>query len=153
DLAEAVDALLALLGRLVLVSRHRHARHAEEKARIDPVVAGLDAGAGEHAARRPFARGFRAIAGLEDIDDARDHLDRFGFDTARAGDRAHLDALAAAGAGIGHRGGPFGQGGFEGHRHTRESIVSWPSMKPRPDKAGMFAKRRKVGSSPRKHRS
>ena len=43
DLAKAVDALTAPLRRLILVSRHRHPRHAEHEARIDAVVAGLDA--------------------------------------------------------------------------------------------------------------
>jgi hypothetical protein len=55
DQAEALDAGLALLARLVLRARHRDARHVEQKARIDAVVADLDALAREHAGARPFA--------------------------------------------------------------------------------------------------
>ena len=139
DLAEAVDALTAPLRRLILVSRHRHPRHAEHEARIDAVVAGLDAFAAEHARIRPFARGLRAVAGAQDVDDAGDHGDGLGVHAAGAGDRTDLDALAAAGAGVRHRLDACGQRGFEGGGHAGttfhspsrgEITASTPATKP-----------------------
>src|SRR5262249_58431906 len=50
------------IARLILAPRHRHPCHAEQEARIDAVVAGLDAFAAKHAGARPFARGVRAVA-------------------------------------------------------------------------------------------
>src|SRR5438477_12496826 len=100
DLTKAFDALAALLVRVMPMSRHRDSRHAEEEARIDAVIAGLDALAGEHAGARPFARGFRTVPRAQNVDDAIDHGPRLGLDTARPGHRADLDAFAATGAGI-----------------------------------------------------
>ena len=124
DLAEAVDALTPPLRRLILVSRHRHPRHAEHEARIDAVVAGLDAFAAEHARVRPFARRLRAVAGAQDVDDAGDHGDGLGVHAAGAGDRTDLDALAAAGAGVRHRLDACGQRGFEGGGHAGTTFHS-----------------------------
>ena len=42
----------------------------QHEARIDAVVAGLDAFAGEHAGVGPLARRVRAVAGLQNVDDA-----------------------------------------------------------------------------------
>src|SRR5262249_60045575 len=103
DLAESLDAMAALLARLVLAPRHRHPRHAEQETRIDAVVASLDAFAGEHAGARPLARGLRTVAGAQNVDDAGDDRARLGVDAAGAGHRTDLDAFAAARAGIGHR--------------------------------------------------
>ena len=55
DLAETFNPGPALLRRFILLPRHGDPRHAEKKARIDPVVAGLDAFARQHAGIRPFA--------------------------------------------------------------------------------------------------
>ena len=55
DLAEAVDAQPAPVLRFVLGARHGDARHHQQEARIDPVVAGLDALAAEHAGVGPVA--------------------------------------------------------------------------------------------------
>ena len=123
DLAEAVDPLTTSLRRFIPMSRHRDPRHAEHEARIDPVVAGLDAFAGEHAGIRPFARGLRAVAGAQDVDDAGDHSDGLGVHAAGAGDRADLDTLAAAGAGVRHRLNACGQSGLEGGGHTGTTFV------------------------------
>ena len=104
-----------------VVPRHGDPRHAEQEARIDAVVAGLDALAAEHAGIRPFARGFRAVAGAQNVENAADHRDRLGLDAAGPGDRADLDAFAAARAGVGHRLDACGQRGFEslGHAASR----------------------------------
>src|SRR5947209_4039243 len=118
DLAEAFHALATLLARLVPAPRHRHPRHAEQKARIDAVVAGLDALAAEDASVRPFARGFRAVAGPQNVDDTGDHCARLGIDATRARHRAHLDAFAAARASIGHRSNACGERAFEGLGHA-----------------------------------
>src|SRR5262245_57763686 len=96
DLAEAFNAVAALLARLIAVPRHRHACHAKQKARIDAVVAGLDALAAEDASVRPFARGLRPVAGPQNVDDAGDHRGGLGIDATRSRDRADLDAFAAA---------------------------------------------------------
>src|SRR5262249_9222381 len=87
--------------------------HAEQETRIDAVVAGLDAFAGEYAGARPFARGVRTLARAQNIDDAGDDRARLGVDAAGAGHRTDLDAFAAARAGIGHRRDACGQPGFE----------------------------------------
>src|ERR1051325_4603243 len=103
DLAEAFDALAALLARLIPVPRHRHPCHAEQKPRIDAVVAGLDTFAAEDASVRPSTGGIRPVAGPQNINDAGDHRRWLGVDAAGPGDRADLDAFAAARASIGHR--------------------------------------------------
>ena len=57
DLAEASTPACAAARSVVLRLGHGDARHAEQEARIDAVVAGLDAFAAEHAAFAPiFAR-------------------------------------------------------------------------------------------------
>ena len=66
DLAKSFDPVAALRGRLVIVPRHHHPRHVEHEARIDAVVAGLDAFAGEHAGVRPLARRFRAVTAFSE---------------------------------------------------------------------------------------
>ena len=130
DLAEAVDALPPPLRRLISVSRHRDPRHAKHEARIDAVVAGLDAFAGKHAGIRPLARGLRAVTGAQDVDDAGDHRDGLGVHAAGAGDRADFDAFAAAGAGVRHRLDACGQRGFESGGHAGHELSSANS---RPD--------------------
>src|SRR6185437_926011 len=101
DQARAVDPELALLTRLVLGARHGDARHVEQEARVDAVVADLDALARKHAGIGPFARGFRPVAGAYDVEHARDRLARIGVgDPGRPGDRARLEAFAALGAGV-----------------------------------------------------
>jgi hypothetical protein len=138
DLAESLDPVAALLARLVLASRHRHPCHAEQETRVDAVVAGLDAFAGEHAGVRPFARCIRAVTGSHNVDDAVDDGARLGVDAARPGHRTDLDALAAARAGIGHGRDACGERGFE-CVHRAASRSAWPrllrprdELKPRP---------------------
>src|SRR5262249_21164317 len=118
DLAEALDPLAALLARLVPAPRHGDPCHPEHETRIDAVVARLDAFRAEHAGVRPLVRSPRATAGSQNVDDAADHRARLGVNPACARDRADLDAFAAAGAGIGHRGDACGQGGFERLAHA-----------------------------------
>src|SRR5262245_465975 len=124
DLAEAIDALAALLARLQRAPRHRHSRHAEHEPRIDAVVAGLDAFAGEHAGVRPFARRLGAGAGAQNVDDAGDDRARLGFDAPGSGHRADLDALAAAGAGVRHGGDACLQCALEGFAHAASVRLS-----------------------------
>ena len=115
--AESLDAAAALRRRLALGARHLHPRHVEEKPRIDAIVARLDAFARQHAAARPFARRLVAGAVAQNVDDAGDDLDGIlpllGGQPGGCGDRADLDAFAAAGAGVGHGVGARHQGGFE----------------------------------------
>ena len=118
DLAEALDPVTALFGGLVPASRHRDPRHAEQKTRIDAVIAGPDAFSGEHAGVRPFARCFRAIARSHNIDDPIDHRAWFGRNAARSRHRADLDAFAATRAGIGHSRDACGERGFECLAHA-----------------------------------
>ena len=78
DLAEAFDAVAAL-DRRVSWPAPSDARHVKEESRIDAVVAGLDAVAGEQAAARPFARRVVARAVVtrampQNVDDAADHM-------------------------------------------------------------------------------
>src|SRR6266542_584430 len=124
DLAESLDALAALVARLILAPRHRHPRHAEQEPRIDAVVAGLDAFAAEHAGVRPFARGLRAVAGSQNVDDPADHRARLGVNAARARHRADLDAFAAARASIGHRRDACGQRSLERLAHAASQSAS-----------------------------
>ena len=48
---------------------------------------------------------------------------RLGVHAAGAGDRADLDALAAAGAGVRHRLNACGQSGFEGGGHAGTTFI------------------------------
>src|SRR5580692_2004073 len=101
DLAERFDAVAALRHRLLGV-RHLDARHVKQEARIDAVVAGLDAFAGQQAPARPFARGLVALAVAHDVDDAVDDVDGIlpllDRQTRGFRSRANLDAFAATGA-------------------------------------------------------
>ena len=72
--AETFDAVLALRHGVVFGVHHGDARHVQQEPRIDAVVAGLDAVAGEEAARRPFARRFVAFAAPQKVDDAVDDV-------------------------------------------------------------------------------
>src|ERR1700692_855094 len=92
--AETFDAVAALRRRVVLGAHHGDAGHVQQEARIDAVIAGLDAVAGQQAAARPFARRVVALAVTQNVDDAVDDLDRilplFGGETGRRGRRADL---------------------------------------------------------------
>src|SRR5262252_5590801 len=118
DLAEAFDALAALLAHLLRAPRHCHPCHAEQKAWIDAVVTGFDALAAENASVRPFARGLRAVAGPQNVDDTGDHRGGRGIHATRARHRADFDAFAAARASIGHRRNACGERSFEGLGHA-----------------------------------
>src|SRR5262249_37397249 len=123
DLAEAFHAVAALPARLVPTARHRHSCHAEQKARIDAIVAGLDALAAEDASVRPFTRGLRPVAGPQNVDDAGDYRGWLGIDAAGPGDRADLDAFAAARARIGHRRNACGERTFEALGHASSQCL------------------------------
>src|ERR671935_460656 len=123
DLAKAFHALAALLARLVSTPRHRHPCHAEHEAWIDAIVAGLDALAAEDASVRPFTRGLRAVAGPQNVDDAGDYRGWLGIDAAGSGDRADLDAFAAARASIGHRRDACGERTFEALGHASSQCL------------------------------
>src|SRR5262245_5218549 len=140
DLAESLDAMAALVARLVFAPRHRHPCHAEQKTRIDAVVAGLDAFAAEHAGARPFARGVGTVAGAQNVDDAGDDRARLGVDTARPRHRTYLDAFAAARAGIGHRRDACGQRGFECVGHAASGSTGPRLPRPRDGLKPGFAK-------------
>jgi hypothetical protein len=119
DFAETIEAIFALCRR-VGPARHLYPRHVQQEARIDAIVAGLDAFARENAGIGPFARGVIALAGAHNVDDAAN--DRGGIlhlvrrESAWTGNRANLNAFAATGAGIGHGLCAPIQGGFEGLR-------------------------------------
>ena len=117
DLAEALDPLTALLRPLLLLAGHGQARHAQQEARIDAVVAGLDAFPAEQARVRPIARGLRPLAGAQDLDNAVDDAARRGVNSAGARDRAHFHAFAAAGARVRHRVHACRQRRFKGLGH------------------------------------
>ena len=56
--------------------------------------------------------GFVAVAVAQDVDHAGEHRARLGVgDAGGFGDRAGLEALAALGAGVGHRGDAVGKRG------------------------------------------
>src|SRR5260370_19345998 len=84
-------------GQLVLGLRDAEARHGQQEARIDTVVARLDTFSTEHAGRCPFARRFRTISRAHKVEHAAD--DVFGPRVRDAGGfhaRTNLDALAAS---------------------------------------------------------
>src|SRR5262249_9775510 len=145
DLAESLDPVAALVARLILAPRHRHPRHAEQKTRIDAVVAGLDAFAAEHAGARPLARGVRTVAGAPNVGGPGDARARLAVDAARPRRRTAVDAFAAARAGIGHRRDACGQRGFEslGHAASRSTAPRLPC--PRDGLKPGFAKDLLVG--------
>ena len=124
DLAEAVDAAAALGRRIGLGPRHGDSRHAEKKARIDAIVAGLDAFARKHARVGPLARRFIALAETQNVDDAVDHVARLGGDAAGSRDRTDFDAFAAAGARIDHAVDAGLQRGFERLGHSCHEVRS-----------------------------
>ena len=112
--------------------RHLDARHIEQEARIDAVVAGLDAFAGQEAPARPFARGLVAFAVAHDVDDAVDDVHRIlpllDRQTGGFRGRADLDTFAATGASVRHGVGARLQRGLErsglwllGHKRQRSA--------------------------------
>src|SRR5260370_12333248 len=84
DLAEAIDSVAALLARLLPAPRHGDSCHAEQEARVDAVIARLDAFAREDAGVRPLARCFRTIASTHNVDDPVDDRARLGRKPARS---------------------------------------------------------------------
>jgi hypothetical protein len=121
------------------MTRHFHARHRQQETRVDAVVAGRDAVAGQHAAFGPGFRGGRPLTQAHDIEHAGNHaLGRGRADARRAGHRTNLDALAALGAGIEHFGRACVERPFEGRfAHAKFSIpaaeknfISLPGRRP-----------------------
>ena len=70
---------------VLVVPHHREPRHRQQEARIDAVVAGLDALAAGHAGLGPFLGFRRALAEAQDVEHAGDHGLR---DRRRRGPRA-----------------------------------------------------------------
>jgi hypothetical protein len=101
--------------------RHRDARHAEQKTRINAVIACLDAFAREQTGARPLARRIVAGATAQQIDDAADDLGRilplFSSEPGRLSRRTDFDAFAAARASVDHGVDAFLQCGFEARSH------------------------------------
>src|SRR5207302_6266409 len=56
ELAEVDDTLTPARRRLLALARHGDARHRQQEARVDALVARLDAFAAQHAGTRPAAR-------------------------------------------------------------------------------------------------
>ena len=99
---------------VLVVPHHGEPRHGQEEARIDAVVAGLDAFAAGHAGLGPFLGFRRALAEAQNVEHAGHHGLRVGAAEARGrGDRADLEALAAFGAGVEHVVDAAGEGLFE----------------------------------------
>jgi hypothetical protein len=116
DRAIAHHALAPPILRGVLRFRRGDPRHRQHEARIDAVVAGLDALAGEDAALRPFVRGLGPAARAQNVEHARHHRLWLGVrDAHRLLHRAGLDTFAATGAGVENVLDAALQGGFKGH--------------------------------------
>ena len=124
------DAGAAPRGQVGFLSPHRAARHGEQEARIDAVIAGLDAMAAQHAGGRPFPGSFRAVAAAHEIDHARDDIGGRGpGEVGGRHARTDLDAFAASGAGIEHVVDALVQGGFEAEvGHGRRSLGNGDSI-------------------------
>src|SRR6266849_9250911 len=122
QLAEIPDALPPARGHLVAALCHRDARHGEQEAWIDGLVAGLDAFAAEYAGRGPFARGFGPIAGAHQIEHAANDGFGGGGHAGRVGDRTGLDAFSAARACVDHRVDARVQGAFKRHAHGTRNL-------------------------------
>src|SRR5258707_15314492 len=122
DLAEAIDSVAALIARLIPAPRRGDSCHAEQEARVDAVIARLDAFAREDAGVRPLARCFRTIASTHNVDDPVDDRARLGGNAARSRHRANLDAFAAARAGVGHCRDACGERGFECLAHAAHCL-------------------------------
>ena len=102
-LAELDHAVVAAIGEIKILSPHSAPRHRQKEARIDAIVAGLDAGPAQHAGCCPPAGRVRPIAGSQELDDAgHDGLRRFLGDIRRCHTWASLHTFAASGAGIEH---------------------------------------------------
>src|SRR6516164_609149 len=119
--AKTLDPVPATVVERVLLTSHGEARHAEQEARIDAIVARLDAFAGQHARIRPFARRWSAGAEPQYIDHAVDDGAWLRLDAAGARHRADLDALAAARTGVEHGVDAFRQSLLERVAHAGPS--------------------------------
>ncbi len=103
NLAELGDAGLAPFGHVLRCPQHGEPRHRQQEARVDAVVACLDAFAAGHAGLGPFLGFLGALAGPQDVEHAGHHGLRVG--AAEAGgfrDRTCFEAGAALGAGVEH---------------------------------------------------
>jgi hypothetical protein len=133
DGTKTLDAAAALCRRVVLRLRHGDPRHAEQEARVDAVVASLDAVAGEQTALGPLARRLVALAVAEDVDDAADDgggiFARLGAQSGGSGRRTHFDAFAAARAGVEHLVSAGLQGRFEALGHDYKVTPARPGLK------------------------
>ena len=76
DQPVGVKAGAALGGRVLLPVRRGDPRHVQQEARIDAVIAGLDAFAGQQAAAGPFLGRGIALLTANNVDDAGNDLDR-----------------------------------------------------------------------------
>jgi hypothetical protein len=114
EIAVPLHAEAAPVGQLASGLGEGEACHRQQEARIDAVIAGLDALAAEHARCGPSARRFGSIAAAYDVEHAADDVlrarirDAGGF---HAG--ADLDTFAAPRAGIEHVRDAFVEGRLE----------------------------------------
>src|SRR4029453_17313682 len=91
------------VGQFALGLRHGEACHGKKEARIDTVVARLDALAASHAGRCPFALRLWSIAAPYDVKHtADDVVGTCGRDAGRFYARTDLDTFAAPRAGVEH---------------------------------------------------
>jgi hypothetical protein len=98
----------------VIGLRDAEARHGQQEARIDAIIARLDTFSTEHAGCGPFARRLRTISGAYKVEHAADDVagprvrDARGFHA-----RTNLNALAASRAGVEHVFDTFAQSRLE----------------------------------------
>src|SRR5262245_15478883 len=118
DFPKILDTDSPSFGRFVPGTRHRNARHVQEKARVDTVIAGLDAFAAEYAGAGPFSRQIGSFASSDDVENARDRRPGIAArDACGLLDGTGLEALAAGRAGVDHRVNAGSQGHCEGAGH------------------------------------
>src|SRR4029077_9455921 len=101
DAPEALDPFAPAYREFILAG-DLNPRHGQQEARIDPVVADLDALPARDARAGPSARRGGAVGAVQNIDDAADHVARIVGDFSRIGDGTGLDTFAAARAGVEH---------------------------------------------------
>jgi len=119
----ALDAFLAACRQIHGCPGARNARHRQQEARVDAVIAGLDALAGQYAGVGPVLRALGPVAGLQYLDDAADDRLRLVRHLAGPGDGASLDAFSAARAGVDHLVDAGGKRGFEGGSHGTRIVL------------------------------
>ena len=118
---EALDPLAPAYRDFILAG-DLNPRHGQQEARIDPVVADLDALPARNARAGPGARGRGAVGAAQNVNDPGDDIARRVGDPGRVGDRTGLDTFAAARAGVEHGIDARGQSGFETLVHSALTV-------------------------------